>query len=85
MILLLKPTTRKVTEFIALCSTMVILFLLARLGSHPVVLWSQIRNIRKKYGTVVLPEAMNGAVQEKTGRTRLCDTGCSGQIGVVQY
>jgi len=63
----------------------ILLFLLGRLESHPVVLWSQIRNIRKKYGTVVLPEAMNGAGQEETGRTRWCDMGCRGQIGVVQY
>jgi hypothetical protein len=67
MTLLLKPTKGKVTKFIELCYTMVILlfeFLHARLESHPVLLWRQIRNTRKKYVTAVLLEVMNGAVQE---------------------
>jgi hypothetical protein len=58
-------------------------FLRERLESHPVLLWSQIRNVRKKYVTIMLLEMMNGAVQEETGRSRWCDTGRNGWNGAV--
>ena len=45
-------------------------FLRERIGSHSMLLWSQIGNVRKKYVTVMLPEMMNGAVQEEYRRKR---------------
>jgi len=60
-------------------------FLHERLESHSILLWSQIRNVRKKGVTVMLHDMMNGVVQKETGRSRWCDTGCNGadQSGAV--